>query len=249
MATKYLSTYYKRKMAFADWVKNDLDFGDLISGSFKIIKLRLSHFLLIFLLIELLGALISSYFTGKIVDWDTYGAIAASFIVTFLFSNLSGIMLTMLVGGFASGKAISFAEMLSKGIRILPIVLLSSLVAGVLVFFGTLLLIIPGIVIAVYLGFYLNAIVLRDKGPIEALEYSYQLVKGCWWMVFGVLFLVFVAVFVLVLLFQLLSKSIDITIISTVIQSLISCYVYVLICIFFFNLEARQNNESLESNA
>jgi hypothetical protein len=229
-------------MAFADWVKNDLDFGDLITGSFKIIKLRLSHFLLIFLFVELVGNLISNYFTGKTAEWDNYTAIALSFATTFLFSNLSGIMLTMLVGGFASGKSISFAEMVAKGFRILPIVLLTSLMAGFLVLFGTMLLIIPGVAVAVYLGFYLNAIVLRDKGPLEALEYSYKLVKGRWWMVFGVLLLVFVAVFVLVFLFQLLSKSISTTILSVVIQSLISCYVYVLMCIFFFNLEARQNN-------
>ena len=150
-------------MAFAEWIKSDIDFGDLISGSFKIIKLRLSHFILIFLFIEMVGSALSVYFLDKTVEWNTYLAISCSFVSTFLFSSLAGIMLILMVEGFATGKSISFAEMIAKGFKLLPAVLASSIVAGILVLLGTTLLIIPGIVVAIYLSFYMNAIVLRAK--------------------------------------------------------------------------------------
>ena len=236
-------------MAFAEWIKSDIDFGDLISGSFKIIKLRLSHFILIFLFIEMVGSALSVYFLDKTVEWNTYLAISCSFVSTFLFSSLAGIMLILMVEGFATGKSISFAEMIAKGFKLLPAVLASSIVAGILVLLGTTLLIIPGIVVAIYLSFYMNAIVLRAKNPIEGLKYSYELVKGKWWTVFGVFFLVFILVLVISILFELLSQNFDIKIVSMVVKSLLNSFTYVLVCVFFLHMESLQQKTTEELNS
>lgn len=233
-------------MAFAEWIKSDLDFGDLITGSFKIVKLRLSHFLLIFLFVELVGSALSFYFLEKTVEWNTYLAITCSFASTFLFSSLAGVMLILMVEGFATGKSISFAEMIAKGLKLLPAILASSVVAGILVLLGTTLLIIPGIIIAVYLSFYMNAIALRAKGPIEALKYSFALVKGKWWTVFGVFFLVFILVLVISILFELLSQNFDMKIVSMVVKSILNSFTYVLVCVFFLHMESIQQKTTGE---
>jgi len=229
-------------MAFAEWIKNDLDLGDLISGSFKIVKLRLSHFLLVVVLVEFTGSILSSHFFDKAENLDPYLTIAASFLITFLFSVLENTMLILIVDGFSTGRTLSFAEMLLRGIKLFPLVILSSLITGLIVLLGMALLIIPGILVAVYVAFFQNAIVLRKKGPIDALRYSYELVKGRWWLVFGVLALVFIVVLVLSVTLELISMKIDLMFVPQLFQSLLNGFFSVLLCVFFLNLETREQN-------
>ncbi|HOP03494.1 MAG TPA: hypothetical protein PLE67_03390 [Tenuifilaceae bacterium] len=236
-------------MAFAEWIKSDLDFGDIITGSYRVIKLRFSHFLFIFLTTELVGSALSLFFIEKTVEWNTYLAITCSFVSTFLFSSLAGIMFILMVDGFATGKSKSFAEMLAVGIKLLPVVLVSSLIAGVFILLGTTLLILPGITVAVYLSFYMNAIVIRAKGPIDGLKYSFELVKGRWWMVFGVLFLVFILVFVISIAFELLSQRFDIKVISMLVKALLNSFIYVFVCVFFLHLESIKQETTDRLNA
>ncbi len=49
---------------------------------------------------------------------------------------------------------------------------------------GTLLLIIPGIIVSVWFMFYTYSIVFAEKSFIDALKYSKSLVIGRWWQVF-----------------------------------------------------------------
>ena len=66
---------------------------------------------------------------------------------------------------------------------ILPAALVSIL-TGLAVFGGFLLLIVPGIIFAMWFAFSLYALLLDDKHGTEALKYSKQLVNGRWWSVF-----------------------------------------------------------------
>ncbi len=52
---------------------------------------------------------------------------------------------------------------------------------------------IIGIPVALYLGvawvFTSEAIIIERKGPVESIKRSYQLIKGNWWRIFGIIFL------------------------------------------------------------
>jgi len=76
----------------------------------------------------------------------------------------------------------------------LPLFLLSLLV-GVAVFFGLILLIVPGLFLLTIWAVSAPAVVIERKGVFEALKRSQELVKGNAWNVFGVIVLVFVMLF------------------------------------------------------
>ncbi|MFT0796534.1 glycerophosphoryl diester phosphodiesterase membrane domain-containing protein [Synechococcus sp. H70.1] len=65
-----------------------------------------------------------------------------------------------------------------------------SILAELLSFLASLLLILPGIYVGVRLVFTPCAIALENRGATEGLRYSWNLVKGRWWGVFWALLVV-----------------------------------------------------------
>jgi hypothetical protein len=60
-------------------------------------------------------------------------------------------------------------------------------VAGIAIFFGFLLLIVPGLILITIWSVAAPSVVLEGKGVFEALGRSRELVRGNGWQVFGVL--------------------------------------------------------------
>ena len=67
--------------------------------------------------------------------------------------------------------------------------LLASILYFVAVVFGLVLLIVPGIIIAIRMGFYSYLIVDKEMGPVDALKESMNLTKGSSWNIFFFWFL------------------------------------------------------------
>jgi hypothetical protein len=77
----------------------------------------------------------------------------------------------------------------------------TGIIISIVVMIGFLLLILPGIFLAVSVAFYTYTLVLEDKKYWAAAQASMDLVKGNWWAVFGRLlaFGILVGLFVMVL--------------------------------------------------
>ncbi|MFV0417612.1 MAG: hypothetical protein ACK5KT_02610 [Dysgonomonas sp.] len=71
-----------------------------------------------------------------------------------------------------------------------------SIIFGVLVTIGTILCIIPGIIVYVYLGFYCYVYVNEDRSIIDSFYRSYELITNNWWITFGygLVFLIIVGI-------------------------------------------------------
>lgn len=95
----------------------------------------------------------------------------------------------------ASAKKIT-EEMLAAKSAVWP-ALLASVLAGLAVVLGVILLIIPAVLFGIWFAFSIHAVVLDGKKPVEALKYSKSLAAGRWWQVLwrlllpGILFTVF----------------------------------------------------------
>ena len=63
--------------------------------------------------------------------------------------------------------------------------ILTGLLAMLIVFGLTLLLIVPGVIWVIYYSFFLFVVALRGLSGKPALDYSKAIVKGQWWRVFG----------------------------------------------------------------
>ena len=74
-------------------------------------------------------------------------------------------------------------EELMNGKKILITSIIATLVSGLVILGGYLLLIIPGIIFTVWFSFVFYAVVLENKKTVEAMKYSKSLVRERWWAV------------------------------------------------------------------
>ncbi len=77
----------------------------------------------------------------------------------------------------ASGKTASVGMLFGEGQKLLRAIG-ASILYGLMVFFGLLFFLVPGIYLALRFGQYLNAIVDRDLGVIDSLKYSSKITEG-----------------------------------------------------------------------
>lgn len=81
----------------------------------------------------------------------------------------------------ANQQQVPVQELITKGFSLLLPIVIGSILFFLACLLGMILLIIPGIYLSVALCFYYFAIVIDAKEPIEALKYSYRIIKGYWW--------------------------------------------------------------------
>jgi len=92
-------------------------------------------------------------------------------IVTQILSIFLSLGLTRIGLNVVSGKGFSIAMMFEGGKKLLPAIG-ATILYGVMVAIGLLLLIVPGIYLAMRYGQFLTAMVDRDLGIIESFQYS-----------------------------------------------------------------------------
>jgi uncharacterized membrane protein len=81
---------------------------------------------------------------------------------------------------FVSGSTSKLKELFSGAGLIINYVV-SSVLYGLVVFFGFILLVVPGIIFAVRFQFYQYLVVDKNMGPIEALKVSWHITDGSFW--------------------------------------------------------------------
>ncbi|MDR5589985.1 hypothetical protein [Christiangramia sp. SM2212] len=147
-------------------------------------------------------------------------------------------------------------------------ILLVSLISWALILAGTLLLVIPGIYVAIPLSLASAVLVFRNNGAIDSISDCFDLVKSNWWSTFGTLFCVGIIVYLISLVFQLptivymMVKAfvsaneqsasgsftdqlgtgyIILNVITTIIQYLVYSITPVAIAFIYFNLNEKKN--------
>lgn len=123
---------------------------------------------------------------------------------------------------------------------------------GVILFFRSLLLIIPGIIYGVNNGYYGLAFVLRDQRGRAAFAYSRSIVKGNWWKVFFFGFLNFFVLFGLLTIFNKLfsfipiinSSAVLMLVIPDILTGFINVAISVGVILLFLNLDYQKSLES-----
>jgi hypothetical protein len=85
------------------------------------------------------------------------------------------------------GRSVSFGDAFSHGLTRTFAAVLTSLVSAVLLGFASLLLLVPGLILAVWFYVAVPASVVERKWPFESLGRSRFLTKGHRWAIFGLL--------------------------------------------------------------
>ena len=184
---------------------------EVLSITFNIIKKHWLKFVLICLIVYtplmILSNLIDkSYFLNLIPKYlmDAFSADSGLFggmnfkellnsvIPIYCFSV--GIFLVGFIVNFAIAKIVdscakaeepSLIESLSASFKKYFVGLVTAIIVGIFMCFLSLPLFIPAIIFAIYWSSFMNAIILRNRWGIDALRYSFNVVRGRWWRVLG----------------------------------------------------------------
>jgi hypothetical protein len=122
------------------------------------------------------------------------GALRVSQGVVALISFLTQIVLATFANAivvFAAfqdlrGRPVSAAESISRGLaRFLPAIAISIL-SGVIMVIGFLILVVPGLIAVAALSVAIPVCVVERGGPIGSLSRSAELTRGYWWHIIGV---------------------------------------------------------------
>jgi hypothetical protein len=111
------------------------------------------------------------------IYYYSFGIMLFGFIVTFTIAKI--------VESCAKAEEPSLQAAISASIKKYAIGLVTTIIFGIFMFFLSLPLFIPAIILAIYWTFFMNAIILRNRWGIDALRYSFNVVRGRWWRVLG----------------------------------------------------------------
>lgn len=166
--------------------------GELLKGSWQLYKENFGilikvTFVPLFLVFSLwlIKTLYPFSFSLKYILFQIISTVLSSFIFCWLTANL-------VFSVKNREKKIDFKEALKSGTKwILPLFWLSIL-SSIVVLGGTMLLIIPGIILSVWFCLASYVLIYEDKRGMEALLKSKDIISGNWWSVFWRMVIIFV---------------------------------------------------------
>jgi uncharacterized membrane protein len=128
---------------------------------------------------------------GALIAISVLGSIATSILSLWLTVGLIRALLKLV-----DGRRPEFADLFRATPMQVLVYLGASIVVGIAVFIGLLLLIVPGVILALMWCMFPFLIVDRDAGPIDALSRSARLTKGARWDLFLLYLASIVVVFI-----------------------------------------------------
>lgn len=189
----------------ATTVREGFDIGRVAARTFGAIQANIWSFVLLAVLLIAAPQLLQGWLQSQIVSGDVGRAalagLAALPVALFSMASLMVAQVAIIHGAFAylSGKPASFAECLQMGWRRWWRVLLVALLSGLGSMLAMLLLVVPGLILAIRWSVALPVQVVEGGRLRASLGRSAELTKGRRWAIFG-LWMVFVVAYLLVLL-------------------------------------------------
>ena len=238
-----------------------LSVGDYLDLGWSEFSKNIKTFVTFVLLINLPIILIQ-LFAPISIDRET-GAVEGNIGLTFILFLI--VIILAILGALAIPKVVersiiydqrldaitAIKNSISKIITMLVVMVILSIVIG----FGVLLFLIPGIWLAIRYSFTFQAIALRDCG-LNAMDYSQSIVKGRWWALLGRFLLLGIFAFILYLplifitglitsFASLLGLDMIAQVIFALIFALIGYYFFTANTLIFLNFDYTRNQKQL----
>jgi glycerophosphoryl diester phosphodiesterase family protein len=178
--------------------------GDILSTAFEVYKANAAKLAVIVAIVVIPLALLSSLFTNVFLDptarmvnvngiptLEGAGfftvAVAGSIgvVIAFIMAFVLQAALSRASAQAVIGDPVDPEASYRYGFRRFGSVLLVSFLAGLIILVGIILLVIPGLIFAVFLAVAIPALVIENKRGTDALGRSWNLVKGSFWHVLG----------------------------------------------------------------
>jgi hypothetical protein len=176
-----------------------LDIGEVISGTFAVLRRNFLTFLILALILAGLPALLSGYLqmssvrAGHLFGWQTIAGGLLGAIGLFI---LQGTVIYGTVNDL-NGKPVTVAASLSVGLSVFLPLLLIGILSYFAILLGMILLIVPGLMVLVAWIVTVPVYVAERRGVLEVFGRSAELTRGNRWRIFA-LVIVYMVVFVII---------------------------------------------------
>jgi hypothetical protein len=223
--------------------------GEPIGEGWEIYKRFWRHLLPIAFVALLIISSVTLFLRGA----GALGAIGA-LVVSIVGIYLVQAALVEAVADVRDGRAdLSLTETLSSVLPRLGSIILASLVAGIAVAFGFVLLIAPGLFLLTIWSMIIPVLVLEQVGAFDSFGRSRELVRGYGWTVFGVVLIMFLiniaAHIVVAVIVSGLSDSISSYLTSVIADTLVTPFAAAVLTAMYFRLKALQAPPEVASGA
>ena len=183
--------------------------GEILTAAFNIYKANASQLILIVAVVVVPLSLISAVFSGVVFAPDKVRVTNLGGEVVFDYAG-RGLGVALLAGAIGALIAVLISAVLQAailraaaqatigdpvdveasyryGLKRLWSVILVSILVGLVVAVGFILLVIPGIIFLVFLSVSIPVLIVEGRRGTEAMGRSWNLVKGNFWHAFGVI--------------------------------------------------------------
>jgi len=218
----------------------------VLGEAWQMYKAHASHLLAIAFVIYLAAAVIAALFE---LAGGTIGALLGS-LVEIVAAFLLQATLVKAVQDVRDGRAdLSLGETVRAATPYLGAVAGASILAGIAITIGLILLIVPGLYLITIWAVIVPVIVLERSGALASFGRSYQLVKGRGWHVFGTLVLMYIILLavslVLGLIFSALPHALGRGLSSVISGTLIAPFLALVVTLVYYRLSANSQEPSV----
>ncbi|MDE0139775.1 MAG: hypothetical protein OXM57_03825 [bacterium] len=179
-----------------------LGVGEIVDATFTVYRRRFGPMLAIVLVLVFIPFLVS--LVGG-CSLDSGGTTTCSSPIGWLgyYAGVVGSLVAGVAAILVAAEAYAdvpsdWRSAMSAAIRRIVAIIAATIVAGILLAIGFVLLIIPGIFVLVSLAVVWEALIIEGIGPMESIKRSWRLVSGERWRVFGAGVLVIVLMAIVV---------------------------------------------------
>lgn len=223
--------------------------GDPIGEGWEIYKRFWRHLLPIAFTILIIIGLVTLLLRGA----GALGALGA-LVVGIVGIYLVQAALVEAVADVRDGKAdLTLTETLASVVPRLGSILVASIVAGIAISIGFILIIVPGLILLTIWSMIIPVLVLEQAGAFESFGRSRELVRGYGWTVFGVIFITFLiniaAHIVVAIIVSGLSDSISSYLTSVIADTLVTPFAAAVLTAMYFRLKALHAPPEIASGA
>lgn len=173
-----------------------LGVGEIVDATFTVYRRRFGPMFTIALVLVFIPFLVS--LVGG-CSLDTAGTTTCTspigwlgYYVGLIGTVVAGVAAVLVAAQAYADVPSDWRRAMGVGVRRTVAIILATIVAGVLIAIGFVLVIVPGIFLAVSLAVVWEALIIEGIGPMESIKRSWRLVAGERWRVFGAALLVLV---------------------------------------------------------
>src|SRR3984885_6314723 len=216
----------------------------VLGEAWSMYKAHAWHLLAIAFVIYLAAAIVA----GLLSLAGVFGSLLGS-IVEFFAAFLLQATLIKAVQDVRDGRAdLSMGETVSAATPSIWSVAVASILAGIAITIGLILVIVPGLWLITIWAVIIPVIVIERSGALASFERSRQLVRGHGWHVFGTLVLVFVILIVVDIVLGVIFLALPIVLrsgLSTIISGpLIAPFLALVVTLIYYRLTTGQPEDT-----